>query len=112
MITRFILGGLIYIGVEVMYDNTSDRSMGLVGGIAFVLCTYYIGLPYVLMCLLMAVTITSLELIAGLIFNADYSIWDYRNMPLNIKGQVCLPFFLVWAIIMPPVIMWLDKILP
>jgi len=111
MITRFVVGGLIYIGIEVMYDNTSDRAMGLVGGLSFVICSSFIGLPYVLMCLLMASTITALELMAGLIFNADYGIWDYRKMPFNIKGQVCLPFFLVWAVLMPPVIVWLDKLL-
>ena len=114
MVTRFIIGGLIYIGIEVMYDNTSHRSMGLVGGVAFVLCSWYIsfGLNHVILSLLMSTTITALEYIAGMIFNRDYSIWDYRKLPFNINGQVCLPFMLIWAVIMPFVIIWLDGLLP
>ena len=88
--------------------------MGLVGGIAFVLCSWYIGfgLNHVVLSLLMATTITILEYVAGMLFNRDYSIWDYRKLPLNINGQVCLPFMLIWAVVMPFVIIWLDGILP
>lgn len=111
MLTRFVVGGLIYMGIEVLWDNTSHRSMGLVGGLAFVLCGYYIGLPRVLMSFLMATTIVTLELIAGLIWNRDHSIWDYRNMPLNYKGQICLTYYLIWAVLMPFVIVWLDNLL-
>ena len=43
-----------------------------------------------------AVVITSVELAAGLLANRDYSVWDYRAMPMNFYGQVCLPFSLLW----------------
>lgn len=98
-------------GIEVLYDGDTHRSMGLVGGLSFTICSMYIGLPYWLMAFLMATTITILEFIAGLIFNREYTIWDYRKMPFNIKGQVCMAFYLIWLIAMPPVIMWLHKIL-
>ena len=40
--------------------------------------------------------ITMVELLAGLLFNRQYRVWDYRDMPLNFHGQICLPFFLLW----------------
>lgn len=43
-----------------------------------------------------AVMITIVELLAGLIVNCNYAIWDYRSMPLNIMGQICLPYTFLW----------------
>ena len=43
--------------------------------------------------------ITSMEYIVGKIFNSDYHIWDYRDMWLNIDGQVCLVYFLLWCLL-------------
>ena len=40
--------------------------------------------------------ITMVELAAGLLVNRNYRVWDYRHMPLNFRGQICLPFFLLW----------------
>ena len=40
--------------------------------------------------------ITMVEYGAGLLFNRNYTVWDYRGQPLNIHGQVCLPYFLLW----------------
>ena len=39
---------------------------------------------------------TAGELATGLAVNRDYSVWDYRAMPMNFYGQVCLPFSLLW----------------
>jgi uncharacterized membrane protein len=43
-----------------------------------------------------ALIITLLELGCGLLVNRSYRVWDYRNMPLNVFGQICLPFTLLW----------------
>ena len=40
--------------------------------------------------------ITAVELFFGLLFNRNHQVWDYRNLPLNFKGQICLRFFLLW----------------
>lgn len=49
-------------------------------------------------CLLGALIITAVELIFGVIFNIKYNmgVWDYSNMPLNLLGQICLPFSVLW----------------
>lgn len=43
-----------------------------------------------------AMIITSVELLTGLVANRDYSVWDYRHIPGNFHGQICLPFCLLW----------------
>ncbi len=40
--------------------------------------------------------ITGVELAAGLLVNRDFSVWDYRGMPMSFLGQICLPFSLLW----------------
>ena len=46
--------------------------------------------------LLGATVITSVELLIGMLANGEFRIWDYRDMPLNFHGQICLPFFVLW----------------
>ena len=41
--------------------------------------------------------ITGVELLTGLLANRNYTVWDYRGMPMNYHGQICLPFCLLWA---------------
>lgn len=43
-----------------------------------------------------AAVITAVELFTGLTVNKDYHVWDYRDLPLNFKGQICLPYCLLW----------------
>jgi len=40
--------------------------------------------------------ITAVELGVGLLVNRDYRVWDYRGLPMNYRGQICLPFSLLW----------------
>jgi len=40
--------------------------------------------------------ITMVELAAGLLFNRDYRVWDYRDQPGNWLGQICPVFSLLW----------------
>ena len=96
----FLLGGSAYVGLELLWRGRSHRSMFLAGG----LCLLLIGqleetdpkLPLPLRLLAGAGIITAVELGMGLLFNRDYSVWDYRDMPGNWLGQICLPFCLLW----------------
>ena len=47
-------------------------------------------LPYVLSFLANTLTCTHIELVGGLLFNAELQNWDYTDMPFNFMGQVCL----------------------
>ena len=96
----FYLGGGAYMLLEVAFRGWSHGSMFLAGGSSFLLLGAVERsspkLPPALRMLLGAAVITSVELFAGLAVNRQYQVWDYRHMPLNFRGQVCLPFSLLW----------------
>ena len=54
-------------------------------------------LPLPLRALAGAGVITMVELLFGLLFNRGYGVWDYRAMPGNFHGQICLPFSILWV---------------
>ena len=99
----FMIGGLTYVGVEMMWRGHSHSSMFVLGGLCF-LCIGALNnhlpweLGFVWQCLMGAGIITGLEFATGLIVNIwmGLGVWDYSNMPLNVMGQICLPFSLAW----------------
>ena len=40
---------------------------------------------------------SSIDFSTGMIANQDYSLWDYRQMPFNFMGQICLQNSLVYT---------------
>ena len=48
-----------------------------------------------------ATIITVLEFITGVIVNIIFkmNVWNYSSIPLNIMGQICLPFSLLWLLL-------------
>ena len=68
------------------------------GGICFLLLGKIrkLPLPKTIKPLLGAGAITAVELGTGLLVNRDYHVWDYRKAPMNYRGQICLPFTLLW----------------
>ena len=74
--------------------------MFLAGGICFLLLGKLNRttprLPLLLRGAVGAAIITAVELAAGLLANRDHAVWDYRGMPVNFLGQICLPFSLLW----------------
>ena len=95
----FLAGGTGYVGLELLWRGRSHSSMFLAGGVCFMLLGLLDRarkLPGFLRASAGAGIITAVELLAGLIANRDYSVWDYRNMPLNFLGQICLAYSLLW----------------
>lgn len=102
-----ICGGFLYILLEVAWRGYSHWSMFLLGGLCFVL----IGLlnellpwemPLILQGLIGSFGIvTPLEFATGCVVNIwlGWDVWDYSDIPLNIFGQVCLPFSLLWILV-------------
>ena len=93
----FCLGGAGYVGLEYAWRGRSHISMFFAGGTAFLLLGNVgrtLALP--LRAVNGAAMITAVELAAGLLVNREYRVWDYRQMPCNLKGQICLPFSLLW----------------
>ncbi len=96
----FFLGGAGYVLLELLYRGRSHYSMFLAGGVCFLLLgkleEVEPRLPGVIRPLVGAGIITTVELAAGLIFNRDYAVWDYRGIPGNFCGQICPQFTLLW----------------
>lgn len=88
-------------GLELLWRGWSHGSMFLAGGSAFLLLgkleRRMAEKHLVTRAVAAAGTITAVELAAGLVFNRAYQVWDYRGVPLNFKGQICLPFSLLWC---------------
>ena len=74
--------------------------MFLLGGVCFVvigkLSRAMEKVPLALQLILFSGVITLLELFTGLAVNGNYRVWDYRQVPYNFLGQICLPFSLLW----------------
>lgn len=95
----FCTGGTCYMTLELLWRGWSHSSMFLAGGTCFLLLGK-VGrtkLSLIQKALLGSAAITCVELTAGLIFNRDYSVWDYRRLPYSFLGQICLPYCLLWV---------------
>ena len=99
-ILLYCLGGGLYTLLELLWRGWSHGSMFLAGGACFLLLgkldRTQPRLPWPVRALMGSLIITSVELLAGLLFNRSYRVWDYRQMPINFYGQICLPFSLLW----------------
>lgn len=100
------IGGLIYALIELAFRGRTHWTMLIVGG----LCFWLIGLvneviPWEVVfwkqCLLGSLIVTVVEFFSGCIINLGlgWNVWDYSNLPLNLLGQICLPFSLLWILI-------------
>lgn len=112
-----LIGGIIYYSIEIVYRGYSHWTMILVGGLCFV-CYGLLNefMPWdTLMWLQMffcSIITTIIEYISGIILNKILflDVWDYSNLPLNINGQVCLYFSIIWFFISPAGIILDDYI--
>lgn len=118
-LTLFCMGGGLYVLIELAVRGRSHWSMALLGGT----CFFTIGLINERFCrnlglfwqmLLGGGIITLLELVTGLLVNVwqGWGVWDYSDMPLNLWGQICLPYSLLWAVIALGAVLlddWLRK---
>lgn len=95
----FILGGAAYVGLEFLWRGRSHASMFVAGGGSFVLLGKLRRRPLPLPVRAAAGSgvITGVELLTGLLVNRNFHVWDYRQMPMHFRGQICVPYMLLWA---------------
>ena len=94
----FSWGGFGYLGLELLWRGWTHPAMFFAGGTCFLLLGRLDRLPISPSgkALSGAGVITGVELLTGLLVNRRYQIWDYRSAPYNFKGQICLPYTLLW----------------
>lgn len=113
----FSVGGIAYMIIEVLFSGDTHWTMGVLGGICFILIglidsTFGFDMPLIKQMLISSVIITSLEFISGVILNIilKLNVWDYSALPLNLLGQISLLFTLFWFVLSFPAIMIDDFI--
>ncbi|CAK7017163.1 hypothetical protein ACF3M2_16030 [Tissierella carlieri] len=114
----FIIGGISYFFIEILWRGYSHMTMLILGGLCFILVgligEHYFTfnksllLQQVISCLI----ITVLELVFGLILNLGMGldIWDYSNLKFNFMGQICLKYSILWFFLSLPTIILYDYI--
>lgn len=100
----FLIGGFLYVVVENLWRGHSHWTMFILGGICFVLLGIINEvIPWCMdlwkQIIIGTITITLLEFVVGCIVNLwlGWNVWDYSNVPLNILGQICLPYMILWV---------------
>ena len=97
-ILYFYLGGMAYAGLELLWRGRTHGSMFVLGGACFLalgqLRRLRLSLP--LRAVAGSAAVTAAELATGLLVNQSYRIWDYRRVPMNFMGQICLLYSLLW----------------
>ena len=100
-----LFGGGCYLLLELLWRKRTHWSMGLIGGIAFLLLFLVftrIGPERLLLKgVVGAVMITAVEFLGGAVVNMrlKWNVWDYSNLPANLYGQVCLLYSGLWFLL-------------
>lgn len=99
----FLIGGLIYILLEIVTRGWSHWTMFILGGICFISMGLFNesadwDMPLLLQMLYGGFVITLLELLTGLIVNIGlgWGVWDYSNVWGNVLGQICPKASAIW----------------
>ena len=112
---RIFLGGSMYYMLETVVRGYSHWTMFLLGGVCFLGCGVINDIAgdsisiweKMVWCM---IVITILEFLTGVIVNVKlgWYIWDYSRMPLQVMGQICVPYMLLWYAV-SGVAIWLNK---
>ncbi len=100
----FLIGGLCYALIEVSTRGYTHWSMVLTGGVCLLLM-YEVHIHskfnWWIKYLIGATIITTLEFTVGVLVNLvmHWNVWDYSHLPLNVLGQICVPYFFIWYLV-------------
>ncbi len=99
----FCIGGIVYMGIEIIARGRTHWSMFLVGGLCFILVGglnnwFPWEMSVIKQMFISAVIITAVEFLSGMVLNVwlGWDVWDYSNIPGNIMGQICPLFSAIW----------------
>lgn len=115
----FIISGLIYVSLEFLWRGRSHWTMFLCAGCCGLVMAVInnrlldFDTDFHIQVIVSALLCTTAELIFGLVFNQNFTIWDYRNTWGTIhilNDQVNILFIGVWIIISIFALPFLDWI--
>ena len=67
---------------------------------------------FLLQMILGSLIIISYEYLTGVIVNIylKLHVWDYSKVPFNYRGQICIPFLIIWFFV-TPLCIWMDDVI-
>ena len=99
----FGAGGIIYVMLELLWQQKSHWTMLILGGLCFMgigMINEWMSksLPLWIQAFLGAGIVTALEFIAGCLINLllKWHVWDYSDLRRNLLGQICPQYTLLW----------------
>ena len=108
LITIFCTSGLIYIVLELLWRGRTHWTMFVCAGICGLVMAAVndnwleFETDFRIQVVASALMCSTMEFIFGIIFNGDFTIWDYRGLwgTIHVLGdQVNVLFFGIWIII-------------
>ena len=99
----FIIGAVGYAAIEIIWRGRTHWSMMIAGGLCFILFSVVAellkGRSLLIKAALCAIGVTAIEFLFGAVFNLwlKMEVWDYSHLPMNILGQICPIFTLMWG---------------
>ena len=116
------LGFLLEVGFAKATGGRPDRKCLLVlplcpvyglGACAILLLPPWATATPILLFVSGALTATAVEYLTALFYERllGVSFWDYRGLPGNLQGRVCLPFSLGWGLLSLPLVRWVHPAL-
>lgn len=105
----FAIGSVAYSAIEILWRGYTHWTMSITGGICFsILYAVNTACPSRRLwkkCVIGSATITSIEFAVGCIVNLwlKWNVWDYSQRPLNLMGQVCVLYTVLWYFLSIPI---------
>lgn len=111
----FLMGFFLYAFIEVAGRGYTHWTMCITGGIVLAVIYTLSSRPatsLIRTCLLGTIAITAIEFAVGVFDNIimGWQVWDYSDIPLNVLGQVCPLFSLLWFVLCIPTYFLCRKI--
>ncbi|MBQ9079747.1 MAG: hypothetical protein IJY27_01625 [Clostridia bacterium] len=105
----FAIGAVGYYLLELLWRGRSHISMALCGGVCLCsVCAANTALshkPIYVRSAVGALIITAIEFVFGCVLNLAWGlgVWDYSSQPLNLAGQICPLYSLLWYMLCIPI---------
>lgn len=113
-ITVFLFGAALYAALETLWRGWTHWTMLICGGLCFLMMYMLsrISIRPWRKCVLSAAGITVAEYFTGCLVNIrlGWAVWDYSQRPLNLSGQICASYCLLWLLLSVPGL-WLCTVL-
>ena len=110
----WLFGGITYGLIEILWRGHTHYSMVITGGICFLVIYRLSELErnIVVKSIMGALAITAIELTVGVVVNIIFGlgVWVYSEVPLNLLGQICPIYTLLWFLLCIPGMLMCRKI--